>query len=144
MDPAIAWIVAGFALVILELLTGTFYLLVIGAGAFAGALAAWLGGAFLAQAVAACAVALAGTAAVRRWHLAHQDKGAADNLLDRGQPVVLEAWTDEPNGLARVRYRGASWDARVAATDRPAPGATLFIAGQDGNTLLVGPASQTP
>jgi len=144
MDPALIWLVAGFALVILELLTGTFYLLVIGAGAFAGALAAWLGGPFLAQAVASCAVALVGTFAVRRWHVAHQESGVVDNLLDRGQPVVLESWTDEATGLARVRYRGASWDARVAAPDRPAPGATLFIAGQEGNTLLIGPAPQTP
>ena len=37
MELWLVWIVAGFALAIAELLSGTFYLLVIGLGAFAGA-----------------------------------------------------------------------------------------------------------
>jgi membrane protein implicated in regulation of membrane protease activity len=43
MDLWLLWLIAGFVLVIAELLTGTFYLLVIGAGAFAASLAAWAG-----------------------------------------------------------------------------------------------------
>jgi membrane protein implicated in regulation of membrane protease activity len=70
MEPYLAWIVAGFVLVIIELLSGTFYLLVIGIGAFAGAAVAWAGGGYFAQAVGACAVALAGTWLVNRWHRA--------------------------------------------------------------------------
>ena len=54
MEPYLAWIVAGFLLVIVELLTGTFYLLVIGVGAFAGALVAYAGGTYFVQAVGAC------------------------------------------------------------------------------------------
>ena len=38
MEPWLIWVVAGFALIIAELLSGTFYLLVIGVAAFAGAL----------------------------------------------------------------------------------------------------------
>lgn len=140
MEPYLAWIIAGFVLVIIELLTGTFYLLVIGVGAFAGAVVAWAGGGYLAQAVGACTVALLGAWLVRRWHRTHQGGGVKDNLLDLGQPVILESWVDAATGLARVRYRGASWDARLAAGDRPEPGATLYINGQDGNMLLVGPA----
>ena len=140
MEPYLAWIIAGFVLVIIELLTGTFYLLVIGVGAFAGALAAWAGAGYFVQAVAACAVALAGTAWVRGWHAKRQKEGAGDNRLDLGQPVVLEAWLDAPSGRARVQYRGASWDARLAGADRPEPGATLYIVGQDGNAFLVGVA----
>jgi membrane protein implicated in regulation of membrane protease activity len=139
MEPYLAWIIAGFVLVIIELLTGTFYLLVFGAGAFAAAAIAWAGAGFFVQAVAACAVALAGTAWVRAWH-ARQKKGEVeDNLLDRGQPVVLEAWVDAAAGRARVQYRGASWDARLVGDERPEPGATLYINGQDGNAFLVGP-----
>lgn len=138
MESYLAWIIAGFVLVIIELVTGTFYLVVIGVGAFAGAAVAWAGGGYFAQAVGACAVALVGTWFVRRWHRVHQKQGARDNLLDLGQPVVLEAWVDAATGLARVRYRGASWDARLADGLRPEPGATLYINGQDGNMLLVG------
>ena len=144
MEPYLAWIIAGFLLVTVELLTGTFYLLVIGVGAFAGALAAWLGGAVLVQAVAACVVALVGAGLVRQWHKSHQKAGAKDNLLDLGQPVVLETWTNADGGMARVKYRGASWDARVADGSRPEVGATLYVTGQDGNTLLVGASPASP
>lgn len=144
MEPYLAWIIAGFVLVIIELLTGTFYLLVIGVGAFAGALFAFAGGSYFVQAVGACAVALVGTGLVRRWHKTHQKAGVRDNLLDLGQPVVLESWTNAASGMARVKYRGASWDARVADGSRPEAGATLYVTGQDGSTLLVGASPASP
>lgn len=140
MEIWLMWVVAGFALAIAELTTGTFYLLVVALGAFAGALVAWLGGNVLVQAVVGCGVALAGTWYVHHYHEAKRNRdGGRSNLLDRGQPVVLEGWANEAAGLARVRYRGTSWDARVshAAAARPAPGATLYIEGQEGNTLVL-------
>ena len=138
MEPWLMWVVAGFALIIAELITGTFYLLVIGIGAFAGALASWLGVNFIWQAVAGSAVALAGAFGVHHWHAATRkgDAGHA-NLLDLGQPVVLEGWTNESAGIARVKYRGTSWDARVPAAAKPAPGTTLYIEGQEGSMLIV-------
>jgi membrane protein implicated in regulation of membrane protease activity len=54
--------------------------------------------------------------------------------------VVLESWIDRGLGLARVRYRGTTWDARVTAGAQAEPGATLIINGQDGSTLLVSAA----
>jgi membrane protein implicated in regulation of membrane protease activity len=140
MEPYLLWIIAGFILVIVELVTGTFYLLVIGVGAFAGAAVAWAGGGYLSQAVGACAVALVGTWLVNRWHRAHRSSSVKDNFLDLGQPVVLESWVDAASGSARVKYRGTTWDARIAPGTRSEPGATLFINGQDGSTLLVGAA----
>jgi membrane protein implicated in regulation of membrane protease activity len=140
MEPYLLWIIAGFALVIVELVTGTFYLLVIGGGAFAGAAVAAAGGGYLLQAVGASAVALAGTWWVNRWHRSRRPGSPKDNFLDLGQPVVLESWVDAGSRTARVRYRGTTWDARVAAGTSPEPGATLFINGQDGSTLLVSAA----
>ena len=143
MEPYLVWLVAGFVLVIVELVSGTFYLLVIGVGAFAGSLVAWMGGGYFAQTLSASAVALAGTWAVHRWHGApRRPESLEDNLLDLGQPVVLEAWVDEGRTIARVKYRGSTWDARMAGEGaaRPEPGAMLYINGQDGNTLLVGAA----
>ena len=142
MDLWLMWVVVGFVLVIAELLTGTFYLLVIGIGAFAGALVAWLGGAGTVQAVAAGAVALIGTWLVHMWHRAQpKDLPGTSNFLDRGQPVVLERWDNEPAGLARVKYRGTTWEARVMVPDaRVVPGTTLYIEGQEGGMLLVGAA----
>ena len=142
METWLIWVVVGFALVIAELVTGTFYLLVLGVGFFAAAACAWLDANFVVQAVVGSAVALLGAWAVHHWHAANrQADSGRSNLLDRGQPVVLEGWTNEPAGIARVRYRGASWDARVAdAAARPETGSTLYIEGQEGSTLVVAAA----
>ena len=142
METWLIWVVIGFVLVISELITGTFYLLVIGVGFFAAAVCAWLGANLIVQAVAGIAVALLGGWLVHHWHSAQRLKdGGRSNLLDRGQPVVLEGWTNESAGIARVRYRGASWDARVASGEtRPEAGSTLYIEGQEGSTLVVAAA----
>jgi membrane protein implicated in regulation of membrane protease activity len=142
VDLWLLWLVAGFVLVIAELMTGTFYLLVIGVGAFVAAIVAWAGGNEVVQGVAGSAVALGGAWYVHHWHVAHNrtDEGRG-NFLDMGQAVLLESWTNETAGIARVKYRGASWDARLAEpAARPVPGATLYIEGQEGNTLVVGSA----
>jgi membrane protein implicated in regulation of membrane protease activity len=79
-------------------------------------------------------VAIGGAWYVHHWHEAHRkaDEGRS-NFLDRGQPVVMEGWANEAAGLARVKYRGASWDARVAGgAARPTPGTTLYIEAQEG------------
>lgn len=139
MDAWLLWVIVGFVLVIAELVTGTFYLLVLGVGAFAAALMAALGANVLIQAAVGSAIALGGAWFVHHWHEAHRrsDEGRT-NFLDRGQPVVLEGWTNEPAGIARVKYRGASWDARVAeAAIRPTPGTTLYIDSQENGTLVV-------
>ena len=135
----LVWLILGFVLVIAELLSGTFYLLVIALGAFVAAAVAWSGANTLVQAVLGSAVALGGAWYVHHYHEAKRNReGGQANLLDRGQPVVLEGWSNESAGLARVRYRGTSWDARVAAAEaRPAPGTTLYIDSQEGNTLVL-------
>ena len=142
MELWLMWVVAGFVLVIAELVTGTFYLFVIGVGAFAGGVVAYMGGNEIVQAVVASAIALVGAYFVHRWHVRNRDavghKG--DNFLDRGQPVVLEGWVNEPAGIARVKYRGAWWDARLRDAGHPSPGSTLYIESQDGNMLVVASA----
>jgi len=139
MELWLIWLIAGFVLVIAEVVTGTFYLLVIGLGAFVGAFIAWLGWNELAQAAIGGAVAIGGGLLVHHWHSRNRAGEKGDNLLDRGQAVVLEGWANETARIARVKYRGASWDARlVHPEEHPAPGTTLYIEGQEGNTLVVG------
>jgi len=141
MEPWLMWVVAGLALVIAELVTGTFYLLVVGVGAFAGALVSWFDGPVEWQAIAAGVIAVVGAWLVHAWHARQPQTPQGSNFLDRGQPVVLEGWANETARIARVNYRGSTWDARLArAEDRPAPGSTLYIEGQDGSTLIVAAA----
>ena len=141
IETWLVWAVAGFVLVIAELATGTFYLLVIGIGAFAGAIVAWAGAGFIVQALVGGVVAVVGAWVVHTWHARQPVSPQGSNFLDRGQPVVLEGWANETGNIARVKYRGSTWEARLARPgERPAPGTTLYIEGQDGNTLLVAAA----
>jgi len=116
--------------------------LVLGAGAFAGAVVAYAGGNEVVQAVVASVVALAGAYLVHTWHVRNRGKTPhGSNFLDRGQAVVLEGWVDESARVARVKYRGSTWDARLASpAERPSPGSTLYIESQEGNTLVVATA----
>jgi membrane protein implicated in regulation of membrane protease activity len=57
--------------------------------------------------------------------------------LDVGQPVVWEAWIDRNDSLARVRYRGAGWDARVSADTAGEAGEVLYIVDVEGSLLHV-------
>jgi membrane protein implicated in regulation of membrane protease activity len=84
-------------------------------------------------------VALAGAYLVHTWQVRNRASTPhGSNFLDRGQAVVLEGWVDEGGRVARVKYRGAGWDARLAnPADHPSPGSTLYIESQDGNTLVV-------
>jgi len=52
-------------------------------------------------------------------------------------PASFENWIDAGARLARVRYRGASWDARVDGGEAVEPGALLYVVATEGNTLRV-------
>lgn len=135
MDPFIVWLVGGFILVIAELATGTFYLLVLGVAAFAGGAVAWFGGDFRAQAVVSGAGAVAGVLLVR--HFRRGARSAPMRGIDVGQPANFESWIDQASGQARVKYRDALWDAHVAGDAAGQPGETLYVTAIDGNTLKV-------
>lgn len=135
MEPYLAWIIVGLALAIVEMLSGTFYLLMLGLAAFGGAAAAYFGFDFPVQSLVAAAVAIAGCYGVYE----HRSRNAARQMapVDTGQPASFESWIDPRARLARVRYRGASWDAHVAGSETPEAGAVLYVVQSNGNTLEV-------
>ena len=135
MDPALLWAITGLVLVIVELLTGTFYLLMLGVAAFGAAGAAWLGYDFPVQVIVAAVIAGVGCYAVHVYRVKNQGQQMAS--LDAGMPASFESWIDAGARLARVRYRGASWDARVEGAEALEPGATVYVLATDGNTLKV-------
>ncbi len=138
MEPSLAWLLLGLVLVVIELLTGTFYLLILGLAAGVASLVAWLGAPFWVQALLASVAAVAGSIVVRRRK--SSAAAAGGNSMDVGQTVVLEAWVSEAQRLAKVRYRGASWEAEVLGEDHVEPGAVLYVSGADGNRLEVSTA----
>ncbi len=135
MDISLAWLVAGFILVITELATGTFYLLVLGVAAFAGAGLAYAGGALVWQSLVSAAVAVAGVVWVHQYR--KRTVSSPMQGLDVGQPAAFDSWVNKGAGHARVRYRDALWDARVAGDASGEPGEILYVASVDGNTLKV-------
>ncbi len=141
MELYLIWLLVGFGLVIVELLSGTFYLLMLGVAAFGGAGVAYFGQQFEVQMMVFAFVAAAGCYAVHVYRAKHAKEQMAS--IDAGQPATFEAWIDEGAGLARIRYRGASWDARIDATDRIdgtgalASGALLYVVATEGNSLSV-------
>jgi membrane protein implicated in regulation of membrane protease activity len=133
MDDSLVWLIAGFVLVIAELVTGTFYLVVLGVAAFAGAGLAHSGSAFVWQAVVAAVVAVAGVVWVNRYKKNMAPKRMRG--LDVGQPAAFESWIDKGAGHARVKYRDTLWDAHVAGDASGEPGEILYVVSVDGGTL---------
>jgi membrane protein implicated in regulation of membrane protease activity len=137
MSDYLVWLIAALALIIIEMMTGTFYLLVLGIAAFAGALAAYIGAGALAQVGATGIIAAIGLFAVNRWHRSRASGAQQDRSLDVGQAVVLESWLDQNTKRVRVKYRGASWDARLIGDADVQLNDTLYICGNDGSQLRV-------
>ena len=138
--PMLWWIAAG-ALVAVEMLSGTFYLLMLALGCAAGALAAHAGAGASAQVAVA---ALCGAGATGAWHLrrARTPRSAPaernrDVNLDIGSPVQVPAWQDDRT--ARVQYRGALWSARLTDGAEATAGAHVIVSVR-GNELELAPA----
>ena len=139
------WLMAG-VLVVAELATGSFYLLMIALGAVAGALAAHAGFQTEVQLVTAAVVAALTASGWYVWRRRRQQRqgslplgtqSAPDLELDLGQVVQVSAW--ESDGTTHVSYRGAPWSARLkqpSGTTLPEPGAYRICAMQ-GNLLLL-------
>ena len=135
METYLIWLAAGFALVIAELVTGTFFLLVLGIAAFAGSATAWFGLGFWVEAMCAAAVAVAGVFWVRQQRKAGAQPDMAS--LDVGQAVSFDAWVSREQGVARVTYRNTQWDATIEGERELERGQVLFIQAVAGNTLKV-------
>ncbi|HSV35687.1 MAG TPA: NfeD family protein, partial [Ramlibacter sp.] len=106
-DSTLWWLLTGGAVAV-ELVTGTFYLLMLAIGLAAGALAAHAGAPLTVQLLVA---AFVGGGAVAAWYLVRgkqpQAADAAHNRdvnLDIGETVQVDAWN--PDGTASIKYRG--------------------------------------
>jgi membrane protein implicated in regulation of membrane protease activity len=135
IDNSLVWLIAGFLLIILELVTGTFYLLVLGLACFAGAVLAYVGSVFVWQALVAAAFAFAGVVLVQRYKKAMEPKRMQG--LDFGQQACFDSWVNRDAGQARVRYRDALWDAQIIGEAAGEHGEILYVNSVDGNSLKV-------
>ncbi len=138
-ESTIWWLLAG-GLVVAELLTGTFYLLMLAVGVGAAGIAAHLGASTTVQILTA---ALVGGGSVVGWHALRRKRpgdpsARADRSvnLDVGETVMIEHWN--PDGTTQVKYRGATWTAIHRTGVTPATGMHKVVE-LVGNRLLVEP-----
>lgn len=140
MDNYVGWFVIGFGLVIAELLTGTFYLLVIAVAFGAAGVAALLGAPMVVQLATAAAFSLGGTLWLRASPFGRRlhDRATSDHVqnMDVGQTLRVEQWT--PNRTARASYRGATWDVELIPGEELVAG-EFVIREIHANRLIVAP-----
>ncbi|MES2978860.1 MAG: NfeD family protein [Pseudomonadota bacterium] len=138
-DSTIWWLFAGGA-VIAELLTGTFFLLMVAFGMAAGALAAHAGAGLVTQ-IAVAAVTGGGAVVMlylikRRWPTDATPRADRSAVLDIGELLTIDAWAVD--GTASVKYRGANWTVIHRPGHEPSPG-RYRVTEVVGNRLLVEP-----
>jgi len=156
MADWVMWLIWAGGLVVVELFTGTFYLLMLALGLAAGALAALAGAAMWLQLLVAALVGVIATLTLRRSRFGKSGKVDAAHdpnvNLDIGQQVSISKWSEHPGGgqpTARVTYRGAMWDVELAPgsavragafTIREMRGSRLIVSG-DGVDVFSGSSS---
>jgi len=131
------WIAAG-VLVVAELMTGTFYLLMIALGFLAGALVYEFGAPLDVQMMVAAAVGLAAVITLRRSRFGRRRRMTDASTdpgvnLDIGATLAVAAWRD---GRARTMYRGAEWDVELAPGE-PEDAPLYEIKAMRGSCLVV-------
>jgi len=127
------WWIASAVLVGAELLTGTFYLLAVGVAVAFGGVAAWLGASIPIQWAVAGVLGVALTISAHRWRMARA-LPPPQPPFDVGQTVRVQSWN--PDGTARVAYRGSQWTAQLATPGTPRA-ETMVIVGMKGSTLII-------
>lgn len=115
-DSTLWWLAAG-GLIAVELITGTFYLLMISLGLAAAALATHAGLPMPWQWVTAAVV---GGSSVLAWRSYKRSQPASapaqanhNANMDVGEIVHVDHWQDD--NTCSVKYRGAHWDAALQA-----------------------------
>lgn len=142
MTDWMIWFTVVCVLVVLEMASGTFYLLMLAIGVAAGGVAAILGASGVWQCVIAAIIAAAATTALRRSRFGKSEQLAAernpDVNLDIGQSITVDVWLQASSVAprARVPYRGALWDVELATGSNASAG-VFVIEEIRGNCLIV-------
>jgi membrane protein implicated in regulation of membrane protease activity len=136
---ALLWLIIGVILVLAEMLSGAFVLVMLGGAALVAALVASIGvGGLLSgivfAAVAAGGITLARPALVRHMHLGEHIKTNVDALV--GGKAVVVATVDAQSG--QVKINGEVWSARsYDETEVLEPGRSVTIMNISGATAVV-------
>lgn len=136
-EATLWWVLTGIAVGV-EMLTGTFYLLMFACGLASAALAAHAGASLTLQILVAALVGGAATLGWRAYKKSQPTPPATANHdvnLDIGETVHVDRW--EEDATAGVKYRGAHWTVALADGEgTPEPG-SFRIVEMIGSRLIV-------
>lgn len=133
MANYILWFLLALLLLMAEMATGTFYMLVLSIALAVGGAAALAGLGESLQLTLSAVAGIVGIVILRQVK-ASRPAGTGGQNLDIGQPVHGIAWRED--GTARVHYRGADWDAEPESADTPRE-TTMYIKAMRGSTLIL-------
>jgi len=137
MEAWMMWFILAGVVLGLEILTGTFYLIMISIGMAAAGIAALCGANSNLQAVIAAVVWIVATLILRKTRFGkprHVQSEKDPNVnIDIGQTIKVDNWTSERT--ARAMYRGAMWDVELIHGDAVA--GTFVIREVRASRLLV-------
>lgn len=135
MSQTTLWIILAGTLLVVELTTGTFYLMLLALGAGLGAVLSWAGLGIEVQIAVASLFAAGSSFLLKRKRGDSQQAAEQSDKLDIGNTVFVAQWggPGEVPGQTRVQYRGASWTA-VSLNNPPQVG-THQIVNVNGNRL---------
>ena len=140
MEASTIWWLAAGAVIVTELLTGTFYLLMVALGLVTAAVAAHMGLPPTVQMVTAAVVG--GGSVVAFYFMKKRQPGDPSARADRsvnldvGEAILIESWNLD--GTTTVKYRGTQWTAIHRPGITPSTGMHR-VAELVGNRLLVDP-----
>lgn len=135
VDASTIWIIAGIVLIIGEMLSASFFMLFIGLGCFAAALASTLGQTYLVQGVVCAMVSILGVLLLRKPIQQKLLKNISVNA-DIGKEIQVDQLMP-PHQQTRITYQGTSWLATNLETEPLKMGDRVVIVGIDGNVLLI-------
>ena len=136
---ALVWLVVGVVLVVAEVLSGTFVLLMLGVAAFAAAAVAavgigWAISALVFAAVAGGGITLARPALMRAMHSGGHVKTNTEALI--GGKAIVVSTVDAHSG--QVKIRGELWSARTYDDNEVLePGRSVTVMDISGATAVV-------
>ena len=135
MSETLVWFIVFCVILGLEMILSTVYLLTFAAGSLVAALLSLAGGTLSVHISCASFVTVVAALGVFFWKKKHpKDDGNNDNTLhpDIGKEVVVGKCE---NGIARVNYRGTTWNAR--AEEGELSSGIWKIASVDGTSLVL-------
>lgn len=139
MKPEIWWALVGIVMVIADLIFGTFFILFVGAGAIITSILIWAG--ILPdptwQWVVFAVISTLGLVLFRNKLVSIFGKGAKPRYDEHVGQIVIVTEIIPTQGMGKVNYRGAAWQARSADQIEHSVGSRVKITQVDGIVLSV-------